>query len=291
MRKINIHNPFNLTGLLTLVLALVFVLSSGCEDPLRAPDPAGDPITEIQFSYNKWTKEIYLAAKVAPRLNGVILDTVYAVIFDFADSTIMADTITIADDGQTGDILSDDGVFATVIPADSTTLSTVLDSIATTVIGMIVEAVYGTQVTNASDSFDLSNYRPEILAVSMPTAMYIPCAGDPLGYDLDTLVVTVRDSNGLDDIQTCYLNFEKPDSNLSSGSPIALYDDGYEEEGFLRWDEVANDGKYSRLILIDGNSQEGEYRSHYFARDFNGLVSNDFMLKLSVFDTCGSRGK
>lgn len=288
MRKINIHNPFDLTGLITLVLTLVFVLSSGCEDPLRAPDPAGDPITEIQFSYNKWTKEIYLAAKVAPRLNGHVLDTVYAVIYDFADSTIIADTIAIADDGQAGDILSDDDVFATVIPADSTTLSTVLGSITATVIGMIVEAVYGTQVMNASHSFDLSNYRPEIIAVSMPTAMYTPCAGAPLGYDLDTLVVTVLDSNGLDDIQTCYLNFQRPDGTYSIGSPIALYDDGYAEDGLLRWDEVANDGKYSRLILIDSESQVGLYQSHYFVRDFNGLVSNDFMVELAVIDTCGS---
>ncbi len=288
MRKINIHNPYNHSGLITLVLTLVFVLSSGCEDPLLAPDPAGDPITEIQFSYNKWTNEIYLAAKVAPRLNRDVLDTVYAVIFDFADSTIMADTIAIADDGQAGDILSDDGVFATVVPADSTTLSTTLDSITSTIIGMIVEAVYGTQVMNASHSFDLSNYRPEIMAVSMPTAMYTPCAGDLLGYDLDTLVVTVLDSNGLDDIQTCYLNFQRPDGTYSIGSPIALYDDGYEEEGFLRWDELANDGKYSRLILIDGNSQVGMYRAHYFVRDFNGLVSNDFMVELAVIDTCGS---
>ncbi|NQT96710.1 MAG: hypothetical protein HQ562_03110 [Candidatus Marinimicrobia bacterium] len=288
MRKINIHNPINLTSLITLVLVLIFVLNFGCEDPLRAPDPAGDPITEIQFSYNKWTGDIYLAAKVAPRLNGVVLDTLYAVIFDFADSTIMADTIAITDDGQAGDILSDDGVFATVIPADSTTLSTTLDSITSTVIGMIVEAVYGTQVTNASHIFDLSNYHPEIIAVSMPTAMYTPCAGDPLGYDLDTLVVTVIDSNGLDDIQTCYLNFQRPDGTYSIGSPIALFDDGYEEDGLLKWDELANDGKYSRLILIDGNSQVGLYRSHYFVRDFNGLVSDDFMVELAVIDTCGS---
>jgi hypothetical protein len=76
--------------------------------------------------------------------------------------------------------------------------------------------------------------------------------------------------------------FQKPDSTFSSGSPISLYDDGNEDFSMYLWDEVANDGKYSRYIIIDSSNPLGTYTSYFYARDYSGILSEPYITKLVV---------
>ncbi len=272
-----------------VLTGLLVGLFPGCTDPLQTEEETTVFITDLQFNYNKWSGEIYLSAMVEAQNDGVAVDSVKGLIFDLMDSTAAADTLVLFDNGSNGDILSGDNIYARVIGKDTTVLAETLDSIAVALIGYSVYAYYGETLVQVSDDYDLTNFTPSVTAVSMPEFMYIPCADAALLYDLDTLVVSVLDSNGLDDIQICYLNFEKPDGQLSSGSPIELYDDGYINNGVLRWDETANDGDYCHLILIDTNSVAGVYKAHYFARDIGGLISPAFTVNLGVIDTCSNR--
>lgn len=283
MMRNKLINPSYFAGL--IVLVLTGGLWIGCDQP-GVPAATGEAaINRIDFNYNKWDRTAYLAAAATDDLNGNPVDSIMVQISSPTAPHLGADLFALNDSGAAGDILPEDNIHALIVSVDSTTLAAAFDSISQLIIKLEVHAFFPADTIIDSARYDLSNYRPRILDVSMPLVMYIPCGS---GYDLDTLVVSAADSNGLDDIQICYLNFEKPDGSLSSGSPISLYDDGRSDPGYLIWDERASDGKFSRLILIDINSDEGVHQCHYFLRDYSGLISDEYLLELVVLDTCST---
>jgi hypothetical protein len=77
--------------------------------------------------------------------------------------------------------------------------------------------------------------------------------------------------------------FQKPDGTYSSGSPISLYDDGVQDFSMYLWDEQANDGKFSRYIIIDSSNPLGTYTSYFYARDYSGILSEPYVTTLVVY--------
>ena len=95
-------------------------------------------------------------------------------------------------------------------------------------------------------------------------------------YAIDSIFVNVFDPNGLDDIRSCYLIFQKPDgSYANNGDPIYLFDDGNKSDDNISiWDRAANDGIFSRLITIGYENPLGKYYANFYVNDWSGLFTS-----------------
>ena len=89
----------------------------------------------------------------------------------------------------------------------------------------------------------------------------------PLGFpDTLDLFLSIRDLQGLDDIEAVYFTIEKPDSSLYPDT-LFMYDDGQ------ACDDVAGDGIYS-YCLTGPDTTSGDYTYHFSARDMAGNQAN-----------------
>jgi len=235
---------------------LIFV---GCPGPTDKTEtiPA---ITYIQFDFQPGANRIYVAAFVEPKYQNEVLDSIKALWFG-SDTSSVPDTLTLFDDGTHGDILRDDDLWAIQVTNNDTILRHTLTATDTGLVYVKIRAHYRGSVQAKTASFSVTNLGPVILSVSMPDTMRLP---GPDSLTISPMIVEVTDPNGIEDVQTVYLMFQKPDSTFSSGSPISLYDDGNTVSEQYLWDEVASDGKFSRLITIDHNNPTGTYHAIFY---------------------------
>lgn len=258
--------------------------------------PSGDSIDEeeiallqdLQFNYHQGLNNLYFSAQVESSYLGKKLQAVQALYFGF-DTTRIADTLSLNDEGITGDIIPDDDVFSIKVSNDSNYVTYVLEPTDTGKVyikylaqyrNLFYQPQFGTEIKEQMTSFKMGNQGPRILSVSMPDTLRRP-SGDSVV--VATIVVSLTDPDGHEDVQTCYLMFQKPDSTFSSGSPISLYDDGNDDFSMYLWDELANDGKFSRYIIIDSSNPVGTYTSYFYARDYSGILSEPFVTTLVVY--------
>ena len=258
--------------------------------------PSGDSIDEeeiallqdLQFNYHQGLNNLYFSAQVESSYLGKKLQAVQALYFGF-DTTRIADTLSLNDAGITGDITPNDDVFSIKVSNDSNYVTYVLEPTDTGKVytkylaqyrNLFYQPQFGTEIKEQMTSFKIGNQGPRILSVSMPDTLRRP-SGDSVV--VATIVVTLTDPDGHEDVQTCYLMFQKPDSTFSSGSPISLYDDGNDDFSMYLWDELANDGKFSRYIIIDSSNPVGTYTSYFYARDYSGILSEPFVTTLVVY--------
>ncbi|MGB9663336.1 MAG: hypothetical protein ACPL25_00240 [Ignavibacteria bacterium] len=94
-------------------------------------------------------------------------------------------------------------------------------------------------------------------------------------HPTDTLKFTISieayDSDGKEDIKSVFFNSFLPDGRPSRNNPIYLYDDGnLQASGDLN----ANDGIYSRIIILPPNTPKGTYRFEFQAIDKKNELSN-----------------
>ena len=86
--------------------------------------------------------------------------------------------------------------------------------------------------------------------------------------DIYYIFVTVYDPDGLSNVDSVYFIATRPDST-SNGLHLGLRDDA--QFG----DSVANDGRFTLGIRAgDSNSQLGNYKFTFYARDKQGDISN-----------------
>ncbi len=83
--------------------------------------------------------------------------------------------------------------------------------------------------------------------------------------------VEVYDPDGKDDIKNVYFNSYLPDGSPSRSNPIYLYDDGNLQ---MNGDYLANDGIYSRIIILPPTTPKGKYRFDFQAIDKKNETSN-----------------
>ena len=94
-------------------------------------------------------------------------------------------------------------------------------------------------------------------------------------HPTDTLKVTISieayDPDGREDIKSVFFNSFLPDGSPSRSNPIYLYDDG---NLLANGDLNANDGIYSRIIILPPNTPKGTYRFDFQAIDKKNETSN-----------------
>lgn len=254
---------------------LIFIW--GCPDGKSTTDESV-LLSDLQFNYNQGLNELFVSAQVAPSYLGKRLKAVNALYFGF-DTTQTADTFLLNDNGSSGDIIADDDIYSQKMNNDTSSVSYVLKPSDTDTVYVKFLAQYVAGNKSIMASYKMGNQGPTILSVSMPDTLKRPGADS---VTVSTIVVNIDDPNGHEDVQTCYLMFQKPDGTYSSGSPISLYDDGNKDFSMYLWDDVANDGKFSRYIIIDSNNPLGTYTSHFYARDYSGILSEPFLTKMVV---------
>ena len=248
------------------VFALVVLLLWGCSKLPEAPESA-DPLQNLQFEFLQYVNKLYFAAEVQPEYLGNSLDSVM-VLWYGTQVNSLPDIISLNNSGIEGDIIAGDKIYSRRISNTQLTLDNPIDSSATGLVYLNVQAYYKGNQVALEDSFQLGNIRPIIVQVTFPDTMTRP----PDPYILvDTIKVEIFDANGVSDIQTCYMMFQKPDLSYSNnGNPILLYDDGIIDQNMFLWDEFAADGIFSRLITIGSDNPIGIYNAYFYAKDFFG---------------------
>ena len=274
---IKLHYFFSMRKTLWLLMGLLLFIM-GCPGGDSTDDEI-DSLNDLQFKYHQGLNNLYFSVQVESSYLGKKLQAVQALYFGF-DTTHIADTLVLNDWGIAGDIISDDGVFSIRISNDSNNVTFVLEPTNTGNVYTKFLAQYGTLIKSKMLMYETGNQGPKILSVSMPDSLRRPGADS---VSVGTLVITLTDPDGHEDVQTCYLMFQKPDSTFSSGSPISLYDDGNKDFSMYLWDDVAKDGKYSRYIIIDSSNPLGTYTSYFYARDYSGILSEPFITTLVVY--------
>ena len=194
----------------------------------------------------------------------------------------LPDIISLNNSGIEGDIIAGDKIYSRRISNTQLTLDNSIDSSATGLVYLNVQAYYKGNQVALEDSFQLGNIRPIIVQVTFPDTMTRP----PDPYILvDTIKVEIFDANGVSDIQTCYMMFQKPDLSYSNnGNPILLYDDGIINQNMFLWDEFAADGIFSRLITIGSDNPIGIYNAYFYAKDFFGEDAEIVMKTVVVIE-------
>jgi len=248
------------------VFALVVLLLWGCSKLPEAPESA-DPLQNLQFEFLQYANKLYFAAEVQPDYLGNLLDSVM-VLWYGTQVNSLPDRVSLNNAGIEGDIIAGDKIYSRRISNTQLTLDNSIDSSATGLVYLNVQAYYKGNQVALEDSFQLGNIRPIIVQVTFPDTMTRP----PDPYILvDTIKVEIFDANGVSDIQTCYMMFQKPDLSYSNnGNPILLYDDGIIDQNMFLWDEFAADGIFSRLITIGSDNPIGIYNAYFYAKDFFG---------------------
>ena len=248
------------------VFALVVLLLWGCSKLPEAPESV-DPLQSLQFEFLQYANKLYFAAEVQPEYLGNSLDSVM-VLWYGTQVNSLPDRVSLNNAGIEGDIIAGDKIYSRRISNTQLTLDNPIDSSATGLVYLNVQAYYKGNQVALEDSFQLGNIRPIIVQVTFPDTMTRP----PDPYVLvDTIKVEIFDANGVSDIQTCYMMFQKPDLSYSNnGNPILLYDDGIIDQNMFLWDEFVADGIFSRLITIGSDNPIGIYNAYFYAKDFFG---------------------
>ena len=262
------------------VFALVVLLLWGCSKLPEAPESA-DPLQNLQFEFLQYANKLYFAAEVQPDYLGNLLDSVM-VLWYGTQVNSLPDRVSLNNAGIEGDIIAGDKIYSRRISNTQFTLDNSIDSSATGLVYLNVQAYYKGNQVALEDSFQLGNIRPIIVQVTFPDTMTRP----PDPYVLvDTIKVEIFDANGVSDIQTCYMMFQKPDLSYSNnGNPILLYDDGIINQNMFLWDEFASDGIFSRLITIGSDNPIGIYNVYFYAKDFFGEDAEVVMKTVVVIE-------
>ena len=262
------------------VFALVVLLLWGCSKLPEAPESA-DPLQNLQFEFLQYANKLYFAAEVQPDYLGNLLDSVM-VLWYGTQVNSLPDRVSLNNAGIEGDIIAGDKIYSRRISNTQLTLDNSIDSSATGLVYLNVQAYYKGNQVALEDSFQLGNIRPIIVQVTFPDTMTRP----PDPYVLvDTIKVEIFDANGVSDIQTCYMMFQKPDLSYSNnGNPILLYDDGIINQNMFLWDEFAADGIFSRLITIGSDNPIGIYNVYFYAKDFFGEDAEVVMKTVVVIE-------
>ncbi len=274
-------NPFYFVPMrkhVWLLLGILFFIW-GCPDGDITEADDTVLLQNMEFNYNQGLNHLYFSVQTEPSYLGKSLQAVNALYFGF-DTTQTADTLVLNDAGISGDIIANDDIYSLKVNNDTNFVSYVLEPTDTGKVYVKFLAQYGNEIKGSMAGYEMGNQGPTILTVSMPDTMILP---GPDSVSVATIVVTVNDPNGHEDVQTCYLMFQKPNGEWSIGSPISLYDDGNKDFfPMYLWDDVANDGKFSRHITIDSNNPLGTYTSYFYARDYSGILSEPYITTMVV---------
>ena len=252
-------------------LALIGLIMWSCSEKNDPID--SNKILDTQFTFHQEDDELYFSMTI--NLDYQDISNVRAKVFWYGNSSQNTpDSLLLNDSGLNGDIINGDQMYSIKVKNDSTGLIK-------NVIGNDSGQVFIDYILTESgqtfiqpDSFEIGNLMPRILSIVFPDSMLQP--SQPNYYAIDSIFINVFDPNGLDDIRSCYLFFQKPDgSYANNGEPIYLFDDGNKsDENISLWDGIANDGIFSRLVTIGNENPVGKYYATFFLNDWGGLFKS-----------------
>ena len=254
---------------LFFILFSAIILISSCDDQLSVEEAKSDPITNPQFVFMRESNLLYFAASYELEFEGESLTS--SMVEWLGQGGTVQDTIWLNDQGNSGDIISDDGFYSFQIINESDYLSNTLDSSNVGSVNCTFIGIYGTNKSEIS----YFNYPPVINSLTIPDSIV-----RPLGEEIEMLLIVaeVIDDNGLEDISICSFTslHVGPDTLLNHGKPIWLYDDGGNDEiypDYYSGDEISSDGKFSIEIPIFGpenplnQTKTGTFLWTFIARD------------------------
>ena len=280
-----IHRFIIKTIFLTVTLCLFFLVS--CEKQIPLIDEPVETIRDPKFIFFKSSNMIFFSAIIQSHHEGTIVSSAWVIWSGTGGNN--PDTLQLNDEGIDGDIIPQDGVFSREVINDLSYLTNTLPIDTKGEISVQFIANYTDIMVGLSSSFTIGNTKPVLLEIVFPDTMYRPQEmQDSEGnnyYTIDTIVVKVYDFDGSDDIDRCFLLFQKPDSSYANnGEQILLFDDGLKISENALWDDVANDGNFSRLITIGYQNMTGDYRAYFNAMDYSGEYAEQIIKTLVVRD-------
>lgn len=275
---------------LYLILQWTLIFFIACNPPVASEDEEVDPISNVIFSYLQEDEQVFISASIKDPFNGDSLVSVALVWYGTGGFEQTEDIVPLVDNGNFGDILSSDGVYSRKLSStgsDGYFLNQPLTYEDSGKVYLTIRAQYEVQgEVSVSDSFHLGNINPEILFITVPDTIEVPASD--LNYD--TLMVSVADANGLDDISWVGYRSLKPDSGYANnGNFIYLYDDGGDsviyDDGMITitsGDSAEGDGIYSYVLVVYPNVVTGTYHWTFQASDLNGAMSDTVHQKVIV---------
>lgn len=244
------------------ILNLIFIFLMSCEKEMPSESISKEPIVSIHYlpeSIDRFSSEnILFMAKVNDPQGLSNIKQVHIEIFQ-QNQIINAGMMW--DDGQNGDIISQNGTFTYALVPNQFSFS-----LGAMVVNFFAEDLDGNKSLELKDTLDVEenvpNEPPQIDEVNGPITISRSQGG------LHLLTATVSDPQGLSDIQKVILNSFLPDSSPSSGNPFNMYDTG------ANGDAVARDGMYSFQFTISPSNALGNYRFEVQAQDKSGAKSD-----------------
>ena len=252
-------------------ISCLLVLFISCEE---SPEDIEleNPILKKYFTFHQDENQLYFALEPKKTYAGIEINSASALWFG-TDYNNIPDSIMLLDHGMRGDILKNDNIYSIKIANSTSIIANTLGNDSGRVY-VEFRASYGDSIASIVDSFRIGNLMPKIMSIIFPDSMLHPTEENY--YAIDSIFVNVFDPNGLDDIRSCYLLFQKPDgSYANNGEPIYLFDNGNKsDDNISLWDRVANDGIFSRLITIGYENPLGKYYANFFVNDWSGLFTS-----------------
>ena len=108
------------------LLAGLVLFMMGCPSGDSTDEEEIALLQDLQFNYHQGLNNLYFSAQVESSYLGKKLQAVQALYFGF-DTTRIADTLSLNDEGITGDIIPDDDVFSIKVSNDSNYVTYVLE--------------------------------------------------------------------------------------------------------------------------------------------------------------------
>jgi len=263
------------------IVVSLLILAVGC-GVTDTDDNAEIYISDTQFNFHQNTNELYISSKVEPELEGKKLDKVMVEWFG-TDLENRPDSLTLLDDGASGDIISTDNIFTIKIDNDSLNIENTLGDDSGSVYLNIL-AVYVGETEQQSSSFRIGNIIPRIISINADSIITRP-SGATLSLHL--VGAEVFDADGLNNLKWVgFTSFHiEGDSMMNSGDYIYLYDDGSSNVIYLpditSGDILGGDGIYSFKIPVFGSgntdpnyqTKTGTFRWEFVAQDKNDEYS------------------
>ena len=263
------------------IVVSLLILAVGC-GVTDTDDNAEIYISDTQFNFHQNTNELYISSKVEPEFEGKKLDEVMVEWFG-TDLENRPDSLTLLDDGTSGDIISTDNIFTIKIDNDSLNIENTLGDDSGSVYLNIL-AVYVGETEQQPSSFRIGNIIPRIISINADSIITRP-SGATLSLHL--VGAEVFDADGLNNLKWVgFTSFHiEGDSMMNSGDYIYLYDDGSSNVIYLpditSGDILGGDGIYSFKIPVFGSgntdpnyqTKTGTFRWEFVAQDKNDEYS------------------
>jgi len=240
----------------------------GCSDnPVKDDSPELYDLTAPASVQVDSTDTLFFSVAVRDPQGLSNIDRVFFTIKS-SDSSLICDTLFMTDDGQDGDSIADDGIYSHII------------------VGGEIFTQNGEYLFEFA-AFDIdnnqSNVLSRIIAINSQPQPYVYNLEFPdflpIGFtDTVCLHLSVRDIQGLDDIDKVYFTIEMPDGSIDPDTSF-MHDDGQ------LCDDTANDGIYGYSLTSPDTSYEtGDYIFHFTAVDLENNQGNIISDTITYYD-------